>query len=52
MSCSGEPASISAMYSIMYSKVMWLVRRSEANDMALRLAKELTGGTEVIAVDK
>ena len=26
--------------------------RSEANDMALRLAKEVTGGTEVIAVDQ
>ena len=26
--------------------------RSEANDVALRIAKEVTGGTEVIAVDK
>ena len=38
-------------HSIMYSMVLWF-GRSEANDIALRLARELTGGTEVIAVNK
>ena len=27
------------------------VHRSEANDLALRLAREVTGGTEVIAIE-